>query len=205
MGTKPALSFCSATSGLQYQRARPRPRIGSALKTQSLFHCDGDMNAWVWRLTPKRSAPAATKTGSTARPASAGCPTWCSPKPSATRTKIPMTTTACPGSARNCARLATGSATSVVAHPMRKAGAKVHPALLRAFDQIGSSLEALEAINAHQTLTISFENHLNRALHRRTEASRSGPAPRWIPDRVRDDNTGGPGWQIRGSDFTEPY
>lgn len=38
---------------------------------------------------------------------------------------------------------------------LTEAGAKVHPALLRAFDQIESGLEALEAINARQTLTIS--------------------------------------------------
>lgn len=38
---------------------------------------------------------------------------------------------------------------------LTEAGAKVHPALLRAFDQIESGLEALETINARQTLTIS--------------------------------------------------
>ncbi|WP_018185030.1 LysR substrate-binding domain-containing protein [Kaistia granuli] len=38
---------------------------------------------------------------------------------------------------------------------LTEAGAKVHPALLRAFDQIGNSLEALEAIQARQTITIS--------------------------------------------------
>ena len=35
------------------------------------------------------------------------------------------------------------------------AGAKVHPALTKAFDQIEMALEVLEAINARQTLTIS--------------------------------------------------
>jgi LysR family glycine cleavage system transcriptional activator len=35
------------------------------------------------------------------------------------------------------------------------AGAQVHPALLRAFDQIEASLAALDAINARQTLTVS--------------------------------------------------
>ena len=38
---------------------------------------------------------------------------------------------------------------------LTEAGAKVHPGLLMAFDQIANSLEALEAINARQTLTIS--------------------------------------------------
>ncbi len=38
---------------------------------------------------------------------------------------------------------------------LTEAGAKVHPALLRAFEQIGSSLEALDAISARQTLTVS--------------------------------------------------
>lgn len=38
---------------------------------------------------------------------------------------------------------------------LTEAGAKIQPALLRAFDQIESSLKALEAINARQTLTVS--------------------------------------------------
>lgn len=38
---------------------------------------------------------------------------------------------------------------------LTEAGAKVHPALVLAFDQIASSLETLEAINARPTLTIS--------------------------------------------------
>jgi LysR family glycine cleavage system transcriptional activator len=38
---------------------------------------------------------------------------------------------------------------------LTEAGAKVHPALLRAFDQIASSLETLESINARRTLTVS--------------------------------------------------
>ncbi len=38
---------------------------------------------------------------------------------------------------------------------LTEAGAEIHPGLLRAFDQIGNSMEALEAINARQTVTIS--------------------------------------------------
>lgn len=38
---------------------------------------------------------------------------------------------------------------------LTEAGAKVHPGLLMAFEQIAKSLEALEAINARPTLTIS--------------------------------------------------
>lgn len=38
---------------------------------------------------------------------------------------------------------------------LTEAGAKVHPALLRAFDQIESSLGDLETINARKTLTVS--------------------------------------------------
>jgi LysR family glycine cleavage system transcriptional activator len=38
---------------------------------------------------------------------------------------------------------------------LTEAGAKIHPALLHAFDQIEISLVALEAINARQTLTVS--------------------------------------------------
>lgn len=38
---------------------------------------------------------------------------------------------------------------------LTEAGAKVHPALVMAFDQIATSLNALEAINARPTLTVS--------------------------------------------------
>lgn len=38
---------------------------------------------------------------------------------------------------------------------LTEAGAEIHPGLLRAFDQIGTSMEALEAITARQTVTIS--------------------------------------------------
>ncbi|MGO4834218.1 LysR substrate-binding domain-containing protein, partial [Rhizobiaceae sp. 2RAB30] len=38
---------------------------------------------------------------------------------------------------------------------LTEAGAKVHPTLLAAFDQIGGALSALDAINSRQTLTIS--------------------------------------------------
>ncbi len=38
---------------------------------------------------------------------------------------------------------------------LTEAGAKVHPGLVMAFDQIAMSLDALEAINARPTLTVS--------------------------------------------------